>query len=110
MRVALYARFSSDLQRQTSSTDQLRAARARANAEGWLVTIERCDEAVSGSTPVAARPGGKALLADALAHRFDVLIVEGLDRLSRDIGEQDQVVKRFEFRGIRLIGTSDGYD
>ena len=110
MRVALYARFSSDLQRQTSIADQLRAARARAAAEGWHVTIERSDEAVSGSTPVAARPGGKALLADALAHRFDVLIVEGLDRLSRDIGEQDQVVKRFEFRGIRLIGTSDGYD
>lgn len=109
-RVALYARFSSDLQRQTSIGDQLRAARARAAAEGWQVTIERSDEAVSGSTPVAARPGGKALLADALASRFDVLIVEGLDRLSRDMGEQDQVVKRLEFRGIRLIGTSDGYD
>lgn len=110
MRVALYARFSSDLQRQTSIADQQRAARARAAAEGWQVVIERADEAVSGSTPVAARPGGKALLADALAGRFDVLIVEGLDRLSRDVGEQDQVVKRLEFRGIRLIGTSDGYD
>jgi hypothetical protein len=26
------------------------------------------------------------------------------------MGEQDQVVKRLEYRGIRLIGTSDGYD
>lgn len=60
--------------------------------------------------PVALRKGGKALLADALASRFDVLIVEGLDRLSRDMGEQDQVVKRLEYRGLRLIGTSDGYD
>ncbi|MBX3605325.1 MAG: recombinase family protein [Piscinibacter sp.] len=110
MRVALYARFSSDLQRQTSIVDQLRAARDRAAKEGWEVVIERSDEAISGSVPVALRRGGKALLADALAGRFDVLILEGLDRLSRDVGEQDQVVKRLEYRGIRLIGTSDGYD
>lgn len=109
-RVALYARFSTDLQRQTSISDQLVAARERAAREGWQVTIERADEGVSGSVPVALRLGGKALLADALAGRFEVLIVEGLDRLSRDMGEQDQVVKRLEYRGLRLIGTSDGYD
>lgn len=110
MRVALYARFSSDLQRQTSIDDQLRHARERAEAEGWSVVIERSDSAVSGATPFALRPGSKALLADALAGRFDVLIVEGLDRTFRDVGEQEQVVKRFEHRGIRIIGTSDGYD
>jgi site-specific DNA recombinase len=110
MRVALYARFSSDLQRQTSIEDQLRAARARAAAEGWHVVIERTDSAVSGATPFALRPGSKALLADALAGRFDVLIVEGLDRTFRDVGEQEAIVKRLEHRSIRIIGTSDGYD
>lgn len=109
-RVVLYARFSTDLQRQTSIADQLQAARARAAAEAWPIVAEHADEGVSGSVPVMLRRGGKALLADALAARFDVLIVEGLDRLSRDMGEQDQVVKRLEYRGIRLIGTSDGYD
>lgn len=109
-RVALYARFSSDLQRQTSIDDQLRAARARAEAEGWRVVIERSDAAVSGSTPFALRPGSKALLADALAGRFDVLIVEGLDRVFRDVGEQESIVKRLEHRKLRIIGTSDGYD
>lgn len=109
-RVALYARFSTDLQRQTSIDDQQRAARARAAAEGWPIVAEHADEAVSGSVPLMLRAGGKALLAGALALRFEILIVEGLDRLSRDVGEQDQVVKRLEYRGIRLIGTSDGYD
>lgn len=109
-RVALYARFSTDLQRQTSIADQLRAARHRAAKEGWPIVAEHADEGVSGSVPVTLRRGGKSLLADALAARFDILIVEGLDRLSRDMGEQDQVVKRLEYRGIRLIGTSDGYD
>ena len=109
-RVALYARFSTDLQRQTSIADQLQAARARAAAEGWPIVAEHADEGVSGSVPVMLRRGGKGLLADALAARFDVLIVEGLDRLSRDMGEQEQVVKRLEYRSIRIIGTSDGYD
>ena len=109
-RVALYARFSSDLQRQTSIADQVVAARARAAAEGWQVVIERADEGISGSMPFALRAGGKALLADALARRFDVLIVEGLDRAFRDLGEQELIVKRLEHRGLRIIGTSDGYD
>ena len=59
------------------------------------------------STPVALRPGGKALLADALAGRFDVLILEGLDRLSRELGEAETMVKRLEHRGIRIVGTAD---
>jgi len=105
----LYAR-QHDLQRQASITDQLLAARARAAGEDWSVAIERGDEGVSGSVPVSFRAGSKALLADALASRFDVPIVEGLDRLSRDMGEQDQIVKRLEYQGIRIIGTSDGYD
>lgn len=107
---ALYARYSTDKQRETSIEDQLRALRARAQAEGWTIAAVHSDEETSGSIPVHARPGGKGLLADALAGRFDVLLLEGLDRLSREIGEQERTVKRLEHRGIRLIGVSDGYD
>lgn len=110
MRTALYARYSTDKQRETSIDDQLRAARERAAREGWEVVQVYQDEGVSGSTPVALRPGGKALLAGALAGRWDVLIVEGLDRLSRELGEAEQLVKRLEHRGIRIVGTADGYD
>jgi DNA invertase Pin-like site-specific DNA recombinase len=109
-RATLYARYSTDKQRETSIADQLRAAQARCEREGWPIVATHADEGVSGSTPVALRRGGKALLADALAKRFDVLVCEGLDRISRDIGEAEQLVKRIEHRGIRIIGTSDGYD
>ncbi len=109
-RATLYARYSTDKQRETSITDQLREARARAEREGWHVAATHADEGVSGSTPLAMRSGGKALLADALAKRFEVLIVEGLDRLSREIGEAETIVKRLEHRGVRIIGTADGYD
>lgn len=110
LRAALYARYSTDQQRQTSIDDQLRAARLRAAAEGWCIVAQHADQGISGSVPVALRPGGKALLADVLAGRFDVLVLEGLDRLSRELGEAETVTKRLEHRGIRIVGTADGYD
>lgn len=109
-RAVLYARYSTDRQRETSIADQLREAHARAAAEGWAIVAQHSDEGISGSVPVALRPGGKALLADALAGRFDVLVLEGLDRLSREIGEAETITKRLEHRGIRIVGTADGYD
>jgi DNA invertase Pin-like site-specific DNA recombinase len=110
LRAALYARYSTDQQRQTSIADQVRGARERAEREGWPIVAQHGDEGVSGSVPVALRKGGKALLADALAGRFDVLVLEGLDRLSREIGEAETITKRLEHRGIRIVGTADGYD
>ncbi len=110
LRAVLYARYSTDKQRETSIADQLRGAHERAAREGWSITATHADEGISGSTPVALRPGGKALLADALAGRFDVLVLEGLDRLSRELGEAETITKRLEHRGIRIVGTADGYD
>ena len=49
-------------------------------------------------------------MADALARRFDVLIVEDLSRLSRDSVESEAVIRRLEHIGIRIIGVSDSYD
>ncbi len=110
MRACLYARYSTDNQSQNSIADQLRAGRERVAREGWSIVASHSDEGISGATPVALRAGGKALLADALADRFDVLVVEGLDRITRDLAEQERTVKRLEHRGIRIIGTADGYD
>jgi len=110
MRAAIYARYSTDRQSETSLADQVRRARDRAAALGLTVVATHGDDAISGSVPVGSRPAGKALLADALAGRWQVLLLEGLDRLSREIGEQERIVKRLEHRGIRIIGTADGYD
>ncbi len=107
---ALYARYSTDHQSDNSLEAQERICRARAEALGLTVVALHSDAAVSGSMPVERREGGRALLADALAHRFDVLIIEGLDRLSRDSVESERVVRRLEHRGIRIVGCTDGYD
>ena len=107
---AIYARFSTDKQRETSLDDQIRVCEARAAIIGAQVTAAYRDNGISGSTPVGSRPGGSKLLADAIAGRVDVLLVEGLDRLSRDLVEQERIVRRLEYRGMRIVGVSDGYD
>lgn len=107
---AIYTRFSTDRQNERSLDDQVRVCQARADLLGVPVTNVYGDEGVSGSTPVARRPGGARLLADVLAGRVGLLLLEGLDRLSRDQVEQERVVRRLEHRGIRIIGIADGYD
>lgn len=110
MKTAIYARFSSDKQRETSIEDQCRGCLAYAERHGLTVVSTYADEGISGTMPLQSRQGSARLLADAYAGRFDVLILEGLERLSRDRVEQEQVIRRFEHRGIVIIGTADGYD
>jgi DNA invertase Pin-like site-specific DNA recombinase len=110
MAAVIYARFSTDRQAETSIEDQARICRARAKALHLDVARTFADQAISGSTPVAQRVGGRALLAAAIAGEFSALILEGLDRLSRDQVEQERIVRRLEHRGIRIVGVSDGYD
>lgn len=108
MRAALYARFSTDRQSETSAADQLRLCRQRAEREGLIVVSEYRDDAISGSVPVGQRPGAKQMLAEA--GDWDVLLVESLDRISRDSAELEITIRRLEHRRMRIIGVSDGYD
>jgi DNA invertase Pin-like site-specific DNA recombinase len=105
---AIYARYSSDKQREASLEDQERTCRRRAEQEGWTVLQVYGDAAVSGSR--MDRPGYAAMLADAASGAWTVLLVEDLSRMSRDEVEGVQGVRRLEHRGIRVVGVSDGYD
>ena len=108
MRAAIYARFSSDKQREASIEDQVRNCERRAHAEKWQVVARFKDEAISGAT--TDRTGYQAMRRAAAAREFDVLLVEDLSRLSRDQPETERTIRRLEFDGIRVIGLSDGYD
>lgn len=50
MKVAIYARYSSDNQRDASIADQIRVCRLFADREGWLIADDFHDHAVSGAT------------------------------------------------------------
>jgi len=82
MRAAIYARFSTELQQEASIDDQVRNARALIEARGWQVGEIYADRARSGATTL--RSGYQKMLADARRNGFDVVVCEGLDRLSRD--------------------------
>jgi DNA invertase Pin-like site-specific DNA recombinase len=82
MRAVVYARYSSDQQREASIEDQIRLARAHIDGRGWIYLHAYGDRAISAAS--ALRPGYQRLLADARGRRFDVVVAEALDRLSRD--------------------------
>jgi DNA invertase Pin-like site-specific DNA recombinase len=77
MKVAIYARYSSDNQRDASIADQLRICREFAGRQSWTVVQEFTDHAVSGATLL--RSGFQAFMRDALNRRFDVVLAESLD-------------------------------
>ena len=105
-RVALYARYSSDQQRDASIEDQLRLCRLYAEKQGWTIVDSHQDRAVSGASLV--RPGIQALLGDALRGRFDVVLAEALDRISRDQEDVAGVFKRMAFAEVKIITLSEG--
>ncbi|MBK9584885.1 MAG: recombinase family protein [Alphaproteobacteria bacterium] len=105
-RVALYARYSSDLQSDHSIEDQVRLCTERAKAEGWTITECYSDAGLSGASLM--RPGIQALIRDALSGNFDIVLAEALDRLSRDQEDIAGIYKRLQFAGVAMVTLSEG--
>lgn len=97
MRAAIYARYSSENQREVSIDDQIRICKARVKAEEWSLTATYTDAAISGATRM--RAGYLKLLEDARAGEFDVVVAEALDRLSRDQEDVAALYKHLSLRG-----------
>ena len=106
-RVALYARYSSDQQSASSIDDQLRICREQATREGWQVVDTYKDAAISGSS-VTLRPGIQALLQDAQAGRFDIVLAEALDRVSRDQADVATLYKHMQFANVTILTLAEG--
>ena len=106
MKVAIYARYSSDNQREASIADQLRVCREFAARQGWTVVEEFTDHAISGATLL--RSGFQALMRDSLNQRFDVVLAEALDRFSRDQEDTAGLFKRLTFAGVNIVTLAEG--
>ena len=91
MRAVIYARYSSENQRDASIEDQVRLCKERIAIESWALVQVFKDRALSGSSTL--RPGYQALLEGARNGAFDVVVAEALDRL-RWPPETGQVAKR----------------
>ncbi len=106
-RAAIYARFSTDLQNERSIEDQISLCRSYADREGLGVTHTYEDRARSGGS-VMGRDGLLRLLDQARERSFDVVIVEALDRLSRDMEDLAGIHKRLSFLGIEIRAVHEG--
>jgi DNA invertase Pin-like site-specific DNA recombinase len=73
-KVAIYARYSSDKQREASIEDQIRLCEERAAREGWEITQRYTDHGISGASLM--RPGAQALLRDAQDRAFAFVLTE----------------------------------
>jgi site-specific DNA recombinase len=107
MRAAIYARFSSELQDERSITDQVALARKYAEARGLVVAELYQDAAISGASTIN-RPGLQKMLMDAQAARFDIVVTESLDRLSRSQADIAALYERLSFLGVRIETLADG--
>jgi site-specific DNA recombinase len=97
-RVAIYARFSSNNQREASIEDQVRVCKEHVTREGWNLVQVYSDRARSGST--ALRPNYQKLIIAAQKGAFDVVVAEALDRLSRDQEDIAGLFKRLRFKAF----------
>ena len=106
MKVAIYARYSSDNQRDASIADQFRLCRLHAEKQGWRVIEEYSDHAISGASMI--RPGIQALMADAMRGRFDLILAEAMDRISRDQEDIAGIFKRMSYADVKIVTLSEG--
>jgi site-specific DNA recombinase len=117
LRVALYARVSSQQQADAHTIDsQVEALQARIRADGWCVAAEACflDEGYSGGTLL--RPALERLRDQVAAGTLDRLYVHSPDRLARNYALQVLLLDEWQRAGVevvflnRPIGTSPEED
>lgn len=112
MRAALYARVSDQEQVEGYSLDaQKRAFRAYVESQGWSVHKEYVDEGVSAHTDdVTMRPLFRLTIEDALAHKYDVLIVHKLDRFARNVRITLEYLDKLENVGVGFVSITEQMD
>src|SRR5262245_29226744 len=106
MRVAIYARYSSDKQSETSIADQVRLCRARAQREGWNVVEVYSDAAMSGTSK--DRPAYLQMVSDALSGQFNLVLAEAMDRLARSLEETARFFNQLSFVNVKILTLTEG--
>jgi len=106
---AIYTRVSSEEQIDGYSLDaQSEVSRHLCEYKGWQVVAEYSDPGRSGKT--AIRPGFQAMIQDAQAGRFDVIVVHKLDRFSRSLLDTLSYLGKLERGGVSFISATEDFD
>jgi site-specific DNA recombinase len=107
MRVALYARVSTDRQEhQQTIGSQLEALHNTATAEGWQIELTCTDDGYSGMR--LDRPGLDRVRDAAAARLIDAVVVLCPDRLARNYVHQALVLDELARFGVSVIFLEGG--
>jgi site-specific DNA recombinase len=101
----IYARYSSDLQKDRSIDDQISDCRRIAERHGYRVIETYTDRAKSGAS-MFERDGLLALMQASQQGKFNAVIVESLSRLSRDQEDTAGIFKRLDFKQVKIFDSS----
>ena len=107
MRVALYARVSTQNKGQSNET-QLRELRQYSDQRGWQIAGEYLDSGISGAKD--SRPELDRLMGDALKRRFDLVCVWKFDRFARSTSHLLRALETFNSLGIEFCSFSEQLD
>lgn len=78
-------------------------------AEGWKALPDRYDDGgFSGGS--MERPALRRLLAEAAAHRVDVVVVYKVDRLTRSLTDFAKIVGIFDAAGVSFVSVTQAFN
>jgi site-specific DNA recombinase len=108
MIAALYARFSSDNQREESITAQIRRGRDYCEKHGHTIIKEYADEAMTGTND--NRPGFQRMMKDAATGLFETVVVYKVNRVGRNEFEYYKNKTKLSEYGVRIEYSAQNLD
>ena len=105
MKAVIYARYSSDSQREESIEGQLRECTEYAERNGITVLRSYIDRALSART--ADRPEFQNMIKDSEQKLFDVVLIWKLDRFSRDRYDSAHYKRILKKNGVKVVSVKE---
>ena len=105
MTAVIYARYSSDSQREASIEGQLRDCKDYAEKNGITVVGTYIDRAYSAKTD--DRPDFQRMIKDSAKKIFDVVLVWKLDRFARNRYDAVNYKYQLEKNGVHLVSAME---
>ena len=105
MKGVIYARYSSDSQREESIEGQLRECKDYAEKNGITIFNSYIDRALSAKTD--NRPQFQKMIKDSAKHLFDVVIVWKLDRFARNRYDSAHYKSVLRKNGVKVLSATE---
>ena len=105
MTAVIYARYSSDSQREASIEGQLRDCKDYAEKNGITVVGTYIDRAYSAKTD--DRPDFQRMIKDSGRKIFDVVLVWKLDRFARNRYDSARYKTQLKKNGVKLMSATE---